>query len=188
MECGKIEDVCLCRSEVLKSKKIYLVDRKGAAGIGGIEVYDTEPECQSVLLENPSEVSVELVAFDENAFKIKKGKFAKQCECVLYPDGSGCSSWMLFVEMKYADNEFNIRREEWHKKAVEQIRSTVGYLKDKGAIPSDKKLNAIISFPKISIFSSWLADYVRNELKPDNIIARCTNKATIIDAEVLILA
>lgn len=90
--------------------------------------------------------------------------------------------------MKYTYNEFNIQRDDWHKKAVAQIRSTVNFLRSKGTIAEEEKLNAVISFPKISSFSSWLADYVRTELKPDGINARCTNKATIVDDKVLILA
>ena len=98
------------------------------------------------------------------------------------------ASWMLFIEMKYADNEYNVQREEWHKKAVKQIRSTMEFIKQKGVISEGKKLNAIVAFPKISTFSSWLTQYISNELKKDDIIARCTNKATIVDGKILILA
>ena len=188
MKCRKIEDVCGCRSEYLTSEKIYLVDLKGATGAGLIKAYNVEPEYDNVLLENQSQKCIEFVAFEGNALKIKKGLFAKQCECALSPDPSESGSWLLFVEMKYANNEFNIHRDEWHKKAVNQIRSTADFLKSKGAVSDDKKLNAIIAFPKISSFSSWLTDYVRNELKPYNIIARCTNKATIVDDKVIVLA
>lgn len=188
MECGKLEGVCKYQSEVLTTEKIYLVDLKAVINSGGIKAYDEEPEYEALLLDNLSQTPIELVAFEENAFEIKRGRYAKQCECALYPYGSDEASWLLFVEMKYTYNEFNIQRDDWHKKAVEQIRSTVSFLRAKGAIAEGEKLNAIISFPKISSFSSWLADYVRNELKADGINARCTNKATIVDEKVLILA
>ena len=188
MECGKLEDVCKCQSEVLTTEKIYLVDHKAVIGSGGIKAYDAALEYEALLLDNLSQTAIELVAFEENAFEIRRGRYEKQCECVLYPYGLDSTSWLLFVEMKYTYNEFNIRRGEWHKKAVTQIRSTVKFLRFKGTSAQDEKLNAIISFPKISTFSSWLADYVRSELKADGINARCTNKATIVDDKVLILA
>lgn len=188
MECGKIEEVCLCKSEVLTVEQIYIVDLKGAAGTGGIQAYDAEPEHMSVRLDNPNRLPVKLVAFEENAFRIRKGIFAKQCECIFHPDVMNEASWMLFIEMKYADNEYNVHREEWHAKAVDQIRSTVVFFKQKGVIAEGKKLNAIVAFPKISTFSSWLTQYISNELKKDDIIARCTNKATIVDGKILILA
>ena len=139
-------------------------------------------------MDNPNRLPVKLVAFEENAFRIRKGTFAKQCECIFHPDVMNEASWMLFIEMKYADNEYNVHREEWHAKAVDQIRSTVVFLKQKGVIAEGKKLNAIVAFPKISTFSSWLTQYISNELKKDDIIARCTNKATIVDGKILILA
>lgn len=188
MECGKIEDVCTCKSAILQIEHIYIVDLKGATGAGGIEAYDEEQEYESLLLRNLDHIPVRLVAFEENAFKVRRCYYAKQCECVVYPEPSLENSWLLFVEMKYAKNENNIECEGWHKKAVEQIRSTVGFLKQNGTISSDKKLNAIVSFPKLSAFSSWLTQYIQNELEPDNIIARCTNAATIIDDQILILA
>ena len=188
MECRKIEDVCKCQSEVLASKKIYLVDHKAIDNSGCLKAYDEEPEFAALLLENPDQTLIDLVAFEDNAFEVKKGNPEKQCECTLYPVASDFSSWLLFVELKYAKNEFNIQREGWHKKAVEQIRSTVNFLRLRGAIVGGRKMNAIISFPLISAYSSWLADYVRNELKADGINARCTNKATIVDDKVLILA
>ena len=188
MECGKLEGVCRCKSEVLTTERIYLVDLKAVKNSGGVKAYNQEPEYEALILENQNHTVIELVAFDENAFEIRRGKYEKQCECALYPYGSDEVSWLLFVEMKYTYNESNIQRDDWHKKAVEQIRSTVNFLRSKGAIAEDEKLNAIISFPKISSFSSWLADYVRLELKSDGVNARCTNKATIVDDKVLILA
>lgn len=188
MELGKLEDVCRYQSEVLTTERIYLVDLKAVRNSGGIKAYDQEPEYEALLLANQSQTAVELVAFEENAFEIRKGKYDKQCECTLYPYASNDTSWLLFVEMKYTYNEFNIQRENWHKRAVDQIRSTVNFLRSKGAIAEEERLNAIISFPKISSFSAWLADYVRLELKSDGVNARCTNKATIVDDKVLILA
>lgn len=188
MECGKIEEVCLCKSEVLTVEQIYVVDLKGATGAGEIQAYDAEPRHESVLLNNVNQLPVKFVAFEENAFKIKKGKQAKQCECLFHPYVMPEDTWMLFIEMKYANNENNIQRDKWHEKAVEQIRSTVGFLKQKGVIAEGVKHNAIVAFPKISTFSAWLTQYISNELKKDNIIARCTNKATIVDGKILILA
>lgn len=188
MECGKIEEVCLCKSEVLTVEQIYVVDLKGATGAGGIQAYDAEPEHKSIRLDNLNQLPVRLVAFEDNAFKIKKGTFAKQCECLFHPATLLEDSWLLFIEMKYSDNEYNVQRDEWHVKAVKQIRSTVEFLQHKGVTVEGKKLNAIVAFPKISTFSSWLTQYISNELKKDNIIARCTNKATIVDGRILILA
>ena len=188
MECGKIDEVCACKSTIFEIENIFIVDMKGATGAGGIEVYDAEQECESLLLRNPDHTPVRLVAFEENAFVVRRGYFAKQCECVVHPETALENSWMLFIEMKYAQNEYIVERDEWHKKAVEQIRSTVNFLKQKGAISFEKKLNAIVSFPKLSAFSSWLTQYIQNELEPDNIIARCTNTAMVIDNQILILA
>lgn len=187
MACGKIEEVCKCQSKVLKIETIYVVDLKGATGQGGIEFFDSEPEYKSIRLNNPNLTAVESVAFEENAFQIKKGTFAKQCECMLYPEESEENSWILFIEMKYAENEHNVHRGLWHEKAVEQIRSTVGFLNQKGVLSDGKKLNAIVSFPKLDTFSSWLTQYISNALRQDGIIARCTNKATIVNGEILIL-
>lgn len=188
MECGKLEGVCKCQSEVLTSEKIYLVDLKAVKNCEGIKAYEAEPEYEALLLDNQSQTAVELVAFEENAFEIRRGRYEKQCECALYPYGSDEASWLLFIEMKYTQNEYNVQRDEWHKKAVDQIRSSVDFLKQKGVIEDDRKLNAIVSFPKLSSFSAWLTQYVSNELKKDNIIARCTNRATIVNDKILILA
>lgn len=187
-KCGMIEDVCRCQSSVLTIEKIYIVDLKGATGTGGVVYYNSEPEYKSFLLENEDRCPIRFIEFQENAFQIRRGRYEKQCECALYPETASENTWMLFIEMKYAGNEYNILLEDWHRKAVEQIRKTVNYLRSKGVLDDQKKLMAVVSFPKIDTFSSWLTEYIQNELESDEILARCTNKATIVDDRILILA
>ena len=80
----------------------------------------------SVCLRNDSAISILVDAFGENALQYSKKKKARQCECVIYPDNYKDTDWVLFVEMKYAENEIAAFRKEndYPNNMIEQIKQT----------------------------------------------------------------
>ena len=95
----------------------------------------------SVCLRNDSAMSILVDAFGENALQYSKKKKARQCECVIYPDNYKDTDWVLFVEMKYAENEIAAFRKgnDYPNNMIEQIKQTVQFFKDKCILPQEKR-------------------------------------------------
>lgn len=144
----------------------------------------------SVRLQNESSTPILVDAFGENALQYCKKRKARQCECVIYPDNYKETDWVLFVEMKYAENELAAFRKEndYPNKMIEQIKQTVQFFKDKNILPENKEVYAIVSFPNLlSAFNSTIFSLnTINDIYLDyGIIIRGTNNAEIVSSNLI---
>lgn len=156
------------RFKIITAERLYVRDYKhydltiAAEDNRGVVIESNpDPEWDSVTLFNqkPGELFVVFDSFPENALpEDEVGKYASQCECVLFPADGNENDWLLFIETKYTQSE-----ETAHSPAVNypgkmfsQIRSTVDYFRRKGILPLEQKVYAIMSFPKLlEPFDSW---------------------------------
>lgn len=158
---------------IINSPNIYVIDYKNING-GGVEVSENEPEHNYVYLSNENNLEVFYISFLENALKVNtpEGQ-VNQCECVLFPSELNDDDWMLFIETKYANN---FQSAFWGKidhpnKSIKQIISTVEYFREKNILPKDKKVFAIVSFPKlIDDFSE--AFFTRSQITIEEILIK----------------
>lgn len=159
---------------------------------GGTATIDSElNDLAAVQLSNPSQISIDFDAFPDNALPINKGKCAKQCECVLFPEAADDVEWVLFIETKYVDSLENARNVQYGypQQMINQIKSTVSYFRKKGIISSDKRVHAIMSFPTVEEgFDSWCfpvtyedghSESIEDIMFTDRIHIRATNIAQI---------
>lgn len=177
--------------QVLCGQNLYVVDWKDIDN-GGISFTDSFPDRAGVKLSNPTLLEVCCDKFDENALPSgKKGKYNPQCECVLFPEEYDDSCWVLFIEMKYAKDEYKASdpRNNYPNKMVSQIESTVKYFRDRNILPVNKIVYAIVSFPLIgNNYDSWFDRNRFHDLLVDQkIIIRATNQGRITDNKSLLL-
>lgn len=175
-------------------KDIHIVDWKKFTN-ENLKVHDCIPvnpntgkPIHSVCLKNDSAMSILVDAFGENALQYSKKKKARQCECVIFPDNYKDTDWVLFVEMKYAENEIAAFRKEndYPNNMIEQIKQTVQFFKDKNILSKEKEVYAIVSFPNLlSSFNSTIFSHkVIDDIFLDyGIIIRGTNNAEIISSD-----
>ena len=135
----------------IDAENIYVIDYKNING-GEVEITENKPVHNCVHLTNEKKVNVHYVAFKENALKVKtrEGQ-VKQCECVLFPTSLNADDWVLFIETKYTSNLKTALDEkvDYPNTMIAQIISTVSYFRNNGILPTDKKVFAIVSFPKL---------------------------------------
>jgi hypothetical protein len=149
---------------VLGTKTLYVTDYKDlrvAFGRSDVDISSNEIEgIKSVTISNENEVEVCFDGFPENALPLDTpGKQNKQCECVLFPNNCLGDYWILFIEMKYANDIIQAFRKEnnYPHCMVNQVIETVRYFRNKNIIADNKKVNAIVSFPNlINEFNSTL--------------------------------
>ena len=128
----------------------------------GIVIDDnSDPEWASVVLENAQfdTLPIDSDSFPENALpNPEAGSHASQCECVIFPADGNDDDWLLFIETKYTDSEEVAKKADvnYPKKMFSQIKSTVKYFRQKGIIENNKRVHAIMSYPKLlEPFDSW---------------------------------
>lgn len=167
----KIREVIVAQNNgIIDTENIYIIDYKNING-GEVEVLENEPEHNYVHLSNDKKVEVYYVSFKENALRVNtpEGQ-VKQCECVLFPTSLNADDWILFIETKYANNFQSafLGKIDHPNTSIKQIISTVEYFREKDILPKDKKVFAIVSFPKlIEAFSE--AFFTRSELTIEEI-------------------
>jgi hypothetical protein len=183
----KINEFIIAQNNsTIDTENIYIIDYKNING-GGVEIIENEPGHGHVHLTNNKKLNIFYVAFKENALKVStpEGQ-VKQCECVLFPTTLDSDDWVLFVETKYANNFQSafLGNIDHPNTSIKQIISTVEYFREKDILPKDKKVFAIVSFPKIiEPFSE--AFFTRSELTMEEIstkhkiLLRATNSGII---------
>ena len=187
----KIEADVLCEGNCkLKAGQYFIWDSKNDKG-GKVEISDTENDLGCVILHNPNGIEVVFMGFKDNALKVdtESGQ-VKQCECVLFPATLNDTDWVLFVETKYTRSlqlavDVGI---DSPNTMISQILSTVSYFRDKNILPIDKRVHAIVAFPKLlEDFSE--AFFLRSKLTREQILRefqvllRATNEATIVSGK-----
>lgn len=183
----KINEIIVAQSNgTIVTENIYVIDYKNING-GSVEVLENKPEHNCVHLTNENRVIVHYVAFKENALKVDtpEGQ-VKQCECVLFPSSLNADDWVLFIETKYTASLKTALDEkvDYPNTMIAQIISTVKYFRDKNILPLDKKVFAIVSFPKlIEAFSEAFftrSNLTREEISINHkILLRPTNEGII---------
>lgn len=174
----------------IKASFLYVRDMKKVNG--GTAVIDGMPKgIASVELSNPLQMEIDFDGFPDNAFPLSKGKFERQCECVLFPSEADQEEWVLFIETKYVGSLKSAKdpNNRYPEMMVTQIKKTVSYFRQKEILPSSKVVYAIISFPTIEDgFDSWTfpvryedgtSESVEDILFSDKIHIRATNHATL---------
>ncbi len=183
----KINEIILAQTNgTINAENIYIIDYKNING-GDVEVLAINPQDNCVHLTNEKKVNVYYVAFKDNALKVKteEGQ-VKQCECVLFPTSLNEQDWVLFIETKYtADLKTALdQKVDYPNTMISQIISTVKYFREHGLLATDKKVHAIVAFPKlIEAFSE--AFFTRSALTREEIVLKYkillspTNSGTI---------
>jgi len=151
----------------IQSATIYVRDYKNHDHANKIEnrgvVIDDnpDPDWASLVLNNnqPETLAIDADCFPENALpKDTEGDQASQCECVIFPADGNEEDWVLFVETKYTFSPQIAQKEKvnYPSKMFSQIKSTVGYFRHIGILNQDKKVHAIMSYPKLlEPFDGW---------------------------------
>lgn len=153
-----------------------------------IDLTLTKPKgINAVHIKNERKISVCFDGFDENALPTDEpGIYNSQCECVLFPEDYNGDYWVLFIEMKYANNLKAAFNEEYDypNSMVTQVIKTVQYFRDRQILDENKRVSAIVSFPNlIEPFNSTI---FRGDLSIEDILLkhkiriRGTNKAAIL--------
>jgi hypothetical protein len=145
-----------------------------------IEVSNVKPEDMDVLtLKNNKHLNITASIFGKQCFMDEKNKEIPHCECILYPTKSNCDAWVLFVEIKDCKPK-NVS--EHIAYAKEQIVSTVKLFRDKSILETNKKVHAVISFPKdkTNFYHHLISiDEINRFIKQYKIIMRTTNTLSI---------
>lgn len=180
--------------------EMYIVDWKDING-GDVQIHSSKPthpitgdDVNGVYLTNTNEVDVTFDAFADNALFYSNTKQSRQCECVCFPTSFSADVWILFVETKYANNLYAALRPEYDypNRMVDQIKQTVTFFRTKEIIPTDKLVNAIVSFPNLlDDFNAFVfpTTEIEDMLIDHNILIRATNEAEIVsDVELNLIA
>lgn len=169
---------------------MYVRDMKPVNG-GTATINNTGVGIAAVEICNPLQVPVDFDAFPDNALPLSVGKYEKQCECVLFPEGADQNEWVLFIETKYVDNLQNAQKKEYGYPLlmVTQIKKTVEYFRSRQILSPEKRVHAIVSYPTLEEgFESWCfpvkyedgtSESIEDILLKDKIHIRATNTATI---------
>ncbi len=93
----------------------------------GVEVFNENPptDIEFFTLINDSSVEIGYIDFDNFSFLHSNGNPRTQCECVIFPNVSIDSSWILFCELKYSSKISNNPKNL--KKAISQLFKTRYY-------------------------------------------------------------
>lgn len=148
-------------------------------------MYNAMSEYHGVYISNPPTVPIVFMGFPDNIFVPIVGQGVKQCECVLFPESCNYNDWVLFIETKYVDNIENAFREErgYPRAMINQIIQTVQVFRDKGIIDKERRVWAIVSFPKL--VEDFAAFFFTGQISIEDmllnykIVIKATNSATV---------
>jgi hypothetical protein len=99
----------------IAAPELYVVDYSHV-GRGGVEIHAQNPQFPHVYLANENRIAIYFDGFKYNALEIEVGRYASQCECILFPQTCTTADWILVVETKYVHNIENAFREIKSKK------------------------------------------------------------------------
>jgi len=165
---------------------IYIVDYKNLNG-GDVEMLTEAPtDIKGVVIKNIRRIEVCFDGFKESSLPISVGEYSRQCECVLFPAACNETDWILFIETKYTYDLKSAFKEnhDYPNCMIDQVISTVNYFRQKGIIAKKRRVDAMLSFPKlIDDFSSTFftgSMSIEDILLEHRIRIRATNSASII--------
>ena len=121
------------------------------------------------------------------SFSSPKGT-ASQCECVVYPHSSNIDSWILFLELKYSNDDKNNKKNL--NKARKQLFKTQYYYKSKGVFDKNNTCYLLASLPmQPPPFANFSLPehYLSGMKKKHNVVIGFQNSVEIINDKVLIV-
>lgn len=132
---------------------IYIADfSERTQSVRGIEVHNTQPispenpccvmDC--ALLQNPSQIDIDVNIFDNNQFKDKQGNDLRHCECCIFPSENHDNSWVIMLEIKDCKPK-NIS--SYKDDVIEQIISATNIYRQKNII-TNHKVYGVVSIPR----------------------------------------
>ena len=149
-----------------------------------VELFEVSPpsDIDYFTVNNPCNLEIDGIPFDNNSFTRPNGSPLSQCECVIYPHSSNDKSWILFLELKYSckseNNENNLN------KARRQLFKTQYYYRSQGVFDKNNTCYLLASLPmqrppfaNISLTQTYLSEMKRKH----NVIIRFQNSVEIID-------
>lgn len=111
-----------------------------------IELHPAKPaDIDTLEIKNDNKLQIAACIFGKQSLTDENDKEIKHCECVLFPTFPTINHWILFVEIKDC-KPGNIS--QYFNHAKEQIIETVSFFRKKNIIPENKKVHAVISFPR----------------------------------------
>lgn len=177
-------------NDITTSNSIYVADyteqTKHSPNKRAIELIDTSPpsSIDYFTVNNPCNLRMDGIPFDNNSFTRPDGSTLSQCECVIYPHSSNGNSWILFLELKYSykteNNKNNLN------KARRQLFKTQYYYKSQGVFNKENTCYLLASLPmQRPPFAniSLTQNYLLGMKKKHNVVIRFQNSVEIIDDE-----
>lgn len=148
----------------------------------GLEFFTADPpndiSCFSLL--NPIDLNIGYIDFNNESFVASNGQTKSQCECVILPDTSTTSTWIVLIELKYSTL---IKNNEKHlTKAIQQLLDTHSYYTADNVINITNPSYLFASIPPQSIPFGGFAltpGYITALKRTKNIILRLRNDAII---------
>ena len=188
--------------ESVNHPEIHVVDWKkhdtenGCSPPRGVKVHGCKQAIKGVCLRNLPPLDVSFCLFGENSLLTgdPSGQ-SLQCECVATPKPLASENWILVIETKYSDDLGEEQKKDEKKEsvkrknllelaylAVDQIMVTVEYLRNRAVIESNRRVNAIVTFPSLAEdFNAWLFSWldVEDLVVTKKIKINISNTATI---------
>lgn len=133
-------------------------------------------------INNPCNLKMDGIPFDNSSFTKPNGSIASQCECVIFPNSSDDKSWILFLELKYSNKYKNNRKNL--NKARKQLFKTQYYYKSKSVFSKNNTCYLLASLPMQRppfTHYSLTQSYLTEMKKKHNVIIRFQNSVEIRD-------
>ncbi|MDR1524172.1 MAG: hypothetical protein LBS79_02800 [Tannerella sp.] len=168
--------------------EIYVVDYSNKSGSAkGVEVHNIKPDdIDDLTLKNESHLNITASIFGKQCFMDEENKEIKHCECVLYPTHSNPDTWVLFIEIKDCKPK-NVSN--YFTSAKEQIIQTVKLFRKCNLLDINKKVHAVISFPRNKTnFYHLLIPISESQMffHQYKIIMRATNTLSIKNEKIIV--
>lgn len=133
-------------------------------------------------INNPCNLKMDSIPFDNSSFTKPNGSIASQCECVIFPNSSDDKSWILFLELKYSNKCKNNKKNL--NKAQKQLFKTQYYYKSKSVFSKNNTCYLLASLPMQRppfAHYSLTQSYLTEMKKKHNVIIRFQNSIEIRD-------
>ena len=148
------------------------------------ELFEVSPpsDIDYFTVNNPCNLEMDGIPFDNNSFTRPNGKSLSQCECVIYPHSSNDESWILFLELKYSNDDKNNKKNL--NKARKQLFKTQYYYKSKGVFDKNNTCYLLASLPMQRppfTIIGLTQHYLSAMKKKHNVVIGFQNSVEIID-------
>ena len=130
-------------------KDLYVADYTNQTNHArGIEIFEENPpsDIEYLKIKNLLNIEIGYIDFDNSSFTFGNNIARSQCECVMIPNVSTETSWILFCELKYSRN--NINNQNNIKKAIKQLYRTRYYYYQKSVFENTNTSYLVVSLPK----------------------------------------